>query len=742
MIKIIQNKISEYVSKYANLSCWESVREKYGAYSYLAFLCLVVNLINSVKTWKDVFITAIENKIESEDFLATISQITVADQFVPDFLNSINWNKDYDICNLYQEYLSIDFIVKNNKISFDYGKNNRDILGAYYTQYDFAQIITQKAFNDFFIFNEDADNLKIVDYSCGGAIFLLAAIKICQEKGITANIYGFDVDPIAVIISRIMIFQQLCRNSNIKVTILLGNPLLPQKSNCKDKFMKALLGRFYNQDMGITPINDADLILGNPPWEKIRFEEKKFLHHFFPENSVSTKTERDSLIKLASHENSDYYFALSNDYSYSKKYIKAYPLFDESCVGELNTYALFTELSQKMLKKQGVASLIVKSSLVRMPVYSNYFKKLTSIGDIYGLYMFSNKNKIFNIDSREEFSVLYLSKANPNKLHVALNIEEYKAFTSCPTITLSVQDFAMINPDTNMIPNIKSNDDLQFLLNLYRNNSTFGTVYNNCHFGRVVHLTTHSASIRRNAANGYSAIYEGKFIEQYTAKYASFGQMDEKLKYKNKASARLINNPQGNEYPESRFFIDDHTWNNLSKNFQKGFVIAWRSLTSATNRRTMLATLLPLIPTCQSIQILQLSDERQMLHILALFNSIVFDYIVRLKMVGLDLTQTIIKQIPVPQLKQYDEIIMFKGRKASISSHIISRLRVLYADDIRFSGIFEKYHLYNVNDDRKTIISDLDKIVGYLYGIKGQALRNIAYCFNSFYSKEDVTSRF
>lgn len=34
-----------------------------------------------------------------------------------------------------------------------------------------------------------------------------------------------------------------------------------------------------------------------------------------------------------------------------------------------------------------------------------------------------------------------------------------------------------------------------------------------------------------------------------------------------------------------------------------------------------------------------------MLHILALFNSVVFDYIVRLKMAGLDLTQTIIKQI-------------------------------------------------------------------------------------------------
>ena len=207
-------------------------------------------------------------------------------------------------------------------------------------------------------------------------------------------------------------------------------------------------------------------------------------------------------------------------------------------------------------------------------------------------------------------------------------------------------------------------------------------------------------------------------------------------------SARLIANPQGTEYPESRFFIDDRTWNSLSKSFHQGYVVAWRSLTSATNRRTMLATLLPLIPTCQSIQLLQLNDERQMLHILALFNSIAFDYIVRLKMVGLDLTQTIIKQIPVPQLDQYESTITYKGITASISTHILSRLKALYADDKRICGIFEKYSLYDIVDNRKTIISDLDKIVGQLYGISQETLRNIANSFDSYYSKKEVASFF
>lgn len=106
--------------------------------------------------------------------------------------------------------------------------------------------------------------------------------------------------------------------------------------------------------------------------------------------------------------------------------------------------------------------------------------------------------------------------------------------------------------------------------------------------------------------------------ERYTAKYATFSGMDESDKYKNKASSKLICDIDGKEYPESRFFIKEEVWNNLAKNFNDEGVIAWRSLTSATNRRTMLATVLPLLPTCQSIQILQLS-KKEMLHILVAF---------------------------------------------------------------------------------------------------------------------------
>ena len=738
MIEVLRNTISEYVSQYADLDNWMDVREKYGVYSYVAFLCLIANDINSANVFDEVIDIAKKNKIETLEILEYLKQVEAVDEIAREILVEANRQKKIDLSNLYQEYISVDFIIAENKLLFDGGKNGRDVLGAYYTQGEFAEEITLKAIEDFIIKNPKCKKeIDIADFSCGGSAFLIAAYRICCEKQIHANIYGYDVDPIAVILSRYtaLIVEQ-CPFINVRV--LLGNPLFEIDSSSDVKFKYAVSGRYYNCNMGIRINDKYDVVLGNPPWEKVRFEEKKFLHHFLPYSAVASKNDREKLLESASPENVYYYNCVCEDYNDIKRKLKKSSKLQMSNSGELNTYALFTELSQKSITENGIVGLIVKSSLVKMPVYSEYFKTLTANGIIYELYMFVNRKKIFSIDSREEFSVIYLSTKSDSALGIVLDLDDYKGFQDKTKIKIKYEDLEIINPETCMIPNIKNNYELQFLLYLAKKNNSFNEVYPDCKFGRLVHLTNHASFILRDEKKGYLPIYEGKFIEQYTSKYATFKGISKAEKYKNKASARLIENPQGIEYPESRYFIDKNVWENMSKNYDDRLLIVWRSLTSATNRRTMLASMLPLVPTCQSIQLLQLTDGKQMLHILALFNSIVFDYVVRLKMAGLDLTQTIIKQIPVPNVELYDSIIEFNGVTESISNHLIAHLRELYRDDHRFAEIFACYDTYDVNDDRKRIIANIDKLVAKLYSIDDNNLKKMALSFDKYYTKEEV----
>lgn len=739
----LHNLVAEYVNETIDIENWEDIRKKYFEYSYLAFMTLCAHEIKSDSAADEVEKIIRLNSIVEETILRYIMKTPSSYEFISEVLSIVNEHDEFDINCLYQSYIAIDFSVVHGEVKFEGGKNNRDILGSYYTQEEFAYEITQKAIEEYLENNirEEVNELKIADYSCGGGAFLIAACRICSQKGIRADVYGYDVDPIAIMIARHRLRFEEC--SGYKIS--LGNPLLITKNDVEPlkKFKRAEVGRFYSLEMGVVSHDSVMIALGNPPWEKIRFEEKKFLMHYAENQEIGSKTGRQKYIQNISETNVYFYNCFIDDYEKAKRLIKKEEGFCKSSCGELNTYAIFTELCRNVVCNSGIIGLIVKSSLLKMPVYSSFFRDMTKSKELYEVYMFTNRNKIFNIDSREEFSVIFLKRNNTKNLSIALNIERYEKFADREKIELSYDLLNKLNPETGMIPNICHNEDLEFLINIYEKYDTFGTHYPECKFGRLVHLTNHSESIIKQNDTGYIPIYEGKFIELYTAKYATFSGMNESDKYKNKASAKMICDIDGKEYPESRFFIKEEVWYSLSRNFKNEGVIAWRSLTSATNRRTMLATILPLLPTCQSIQILQL-PKKEMLRVLALFNSVVFDYIVRLKMAGLDLTQTIIKQIPIPDTKSFEKELVYMGEKATIEKHINSRIRMLYASDKRLDSLFADVSIYPIKGkvSRKQIIAEIDRLVSLLYGLSDKTFENILHTFSKYYSEKEVEAYF
>lgn len=742
MVNRLRELIATSITQNGNINSWEETRSLYSAYTYVSFLVMALKSIDGKVT--DIKDRALGLKIEKEENIEWIFSQPGSEKVAEDVARFVKDKDVTDINGLYQDFLSVDFIVYNNQVGFTGGKNSRDTLGSYYTQEDFAYEILKKAIEEYISnCSEESERIKIVDFSCGGGAFLLAAKKICDEKNRKVDLFGVDVDPIAIMITKIRLINENVDVSNIH--IYLGNPLLKSNGqyNSRDSFIMAIKGRYYNSNLGIDIDDSYDIAIGNPPWEKIRFEEKKFLSHYVRSELIDTKKNRDICVACTSEDNRDFYSAMVIDYDNAKNEIKKSNEFKDTRAGELNTYALFTEYALNHVMSNGIVGLIVKSSLLKMPVYSEFMKHNMSSKNLYEVYMFVNRKKIFNIDSREEFSVVYYKKQNKKDLQIVVDIEEYKGFYDRKKIGISCEMLGSLNPETSMLPNISNNEELNFLCDIYSHNPTFGEKYKDCRFGRLVHLTNHSQYILRQYQEGYLPIYEGKFIELYTGKYATFKDMSMYEKYKSKATARAIVDVTGEEYPESRYYIDSEVWNNLSKNFKDGFVIAWRSLTSATNRRTMLATVLPLLPTCQSIQLLQMNENDDMIQILALFNSIVFDYIVRLKMAGLDLTQTIVKQIPVPPEVNYENTVVFHGKEDKLKNHITSRLRFLYADDIRVNGLFENCYKYEIVDKpRKQVIAELDSLIGYLYGLSKEEIKRIAKSFNKYYTNKEVEQWF
>lgn len=615
---------------------------------------------------------------------------------------------DQDVNETRQQLLNIELDFRGESIHFFMDKVSRDKTGAYYTPRGLAFEIIQKAFQGRKI--EQNKKYRIADFSCGGGDFFLAAMKFLQEEyGIEKKtsatwFYGVDIDPIALQICIVNLLQFSDRENwkSIISHFVFGNPLVISEHEHSEEEKNRLFAtkRLYSVGLGMNRSyfeNSYDVVVGNPPWEKIRYEERKFFRGISDSiSSVSQKSERDKEVKKLKEAWPIVYKwrdKVSGDYSNLTAVKYTHCKIKNAVAGELNTYALFTELAYNMLSDNGLLALVVKSTLVTAPVNQKLWVRFLDENAVKGVYLFENRKKIFSIDSRERFVVLILAKEQTSHFEFLAGLTEPKELCSDGTIILTTEDLQLINPFTKTIPNVANTKEIEFLKEAHTQFRMFSDVYPACHFGRLIHLTAHAALISKSPSLSNVPIYEGKFLEQYDARYTTFKGMIESKKYANKATAaKNVQNANGyKEWPESRYYVERSLWDRYLNQYTEMYSLCWRSLTSPTNRRTMLAMILPTSPTCQSIQMLQTENEEDLVMLLALFNSIPFDYFVRIKMPGLDLTQSVIKQIPVPSAKDYEEECVFNGVSCTLKKHILSYAINILKTENRLEGLVRSF---------------------------------------------------
>ena len=111
MIIELQNKIAEYINKTANLKSWQDIREKYFQYSYLAFMCLCANELNTGCGIDEVGKTICEYKLEDVKIITFVLTLPYAREFMDDILELSKRCQTGDINSIYQGYLSRDYTI-------------------------------------------------------------------------------------------------------------------------------------------------------------------------------------------------------------------------------------------------------------------------------------------------------------------------------------------------------------------------------------------------------------------------------------------------------------------------------------------------------------------------------------------------------------------------------------------------------------------------------------------------------
>ena len=704
-----------------------------------------------------------------KDQLALYQRIELIPQSTTEFFENNreciinNWPEESALAAkpeiLYDALLASEFCVQPERVGYKIDKVSRDIAGAYYTSSDFSAQITYRALesymdrkrrraidSDSFACCNEYENITFLDYSCGCGEFLLAVIQYFDNhvlgysrKKLATQLRGVDVNPIALMITiaRIVSAVEAEDDENllreVAKNFIVGNPLLHSDkiAPLEVRFDNFALNRLYAETEGINCLELEQqnlVVLGNPPWEKLRFEERAFFRPVCPAiSAISQKNKREKEIKkLAVNwlELLEYYQLLQDDYASVKKEIPKHPLLKVSLVGELNTYAMFAELASRLTEKDGFAAIIVKSALVTSTCYSSCFRHFVNQGSLSEVFLFDNREKLFQIDSREKFCVLFFGGEHAGGIKVHYGLTKQEQILSSVPINVTSEELELINPETGLLPNVADSKEFSFLLRTHRSLSVFAKEFPKCHFGRLVHLTAHAEHISTKSEKTRVPIYEGKFIEQYDNRFSTFAGMSADERYQAKASARR---QPGDSFvapklaPECRYFIDKKFWESFLDRYDQPYSLCWRSLTSPTNQRTMIASIIPSMPTCQSVQLLQTTPVEDLLMILALFNSKVFDFFVRLKMGGIDLTQSVVRQIAVPFREAWNSMVTLHGVDYTALDAVRALERLLYRNEPDLCGLWDGVpEIKNADNYYKTaadVREEIDKIIFQMYGL-------------------------
>ncbi|MFX0126110.1 MAG: ATP-binding protein, partial [Candidatus Hodarchaeota archaeon] len=200
-------------------------------------------------------------------------------------------------------------------------------------------------------------------------------------------------------------------------------------------------------------------------------------------------------------------------------------------------------------------------------------------------------------------------------------------------------------------------------------------------------------------------IFEGKMIEQYMNHY-------KKPRYWIKKENIL--SKYGSQYQD----YNEHR-------------LGFRAVAASTNRRTMIATIIPKGVCCgNSLIVTKIFDPQKkyrlissadLLYLCGIFNSFVFDFLLRLK-VTTNLNMFFIYDMPVPRLPKHDKVY----------HEIISNVATLFPDFEPLHKKFAKERVYRFQD-RIQCQATIDALVAKIYELDKQS---IEYILDQFHQKD------
>ena len=220
-----------------------------------------------------------------------------------------------------------------------------------------------------------------------------------------------------------------------------------------------------------------DVVIGNPPWERLKLQEQEFFAARLPAiASAPNKAERQKLIdalEKADPDNAD--GRLWRDFVFAKRTAEAASEFARSSGryplngrGDVNTYALFAELFSRLVKPTGRAGVIVPTGIATDATTQYFFASLVASSRLASLYSFFEVRKIFlATDDRSSFCLLTIGHSDQGAEFAFSLLDTTDLANAERRFRLTAAQIAAINPNTKTAPVFRSRADAELTAKFY-----------------------------------------------------------------------------------------------------------------------------------------------------------------------------------------------------------------------------------------------------------------------------------
>ena len=432
----------------------------------------------------------------------------------------------------------------------------------------------------------------------------------------------------------------------------------------------------------VMSVGGFDVVIGNPPWERIKLQEQEFFA--VREAGIALAPTTDARTKMIANlmkaPKGTRERRLFEEFEVAKRTAEASSIFAREAGrflltgrGDVNTYALFAELFGSILNQSGRAGAIVPTGIATDATTAPYFESILRERRIISLHDFQTGLGYFDRigHARFKFSLLTTGGRNSGPIDIPFSFfsrtqadfrDKQRHFT------LSADDIACIHPNIRTVPIFRSRYDAELTAKIYsrvpvlidERRSDVGNPWGVSlktmfHMSNDSHLFRSSEWLEAqgfrssggrytNGREQFDRLFEGRLGHQYNHRFASQanGILVETRAEELQSSSFVVT---GQHYAPT---AESNKWLSRHRNSCASGLLGFRRVARSDDERTVIASIIPYGATSYGWILAVGPGPIDLCMLCALFNSVVFDYCLRNSLNQPSIPQETMKQVAAP----------------------------------------------------------------------------------------------